>query len=129
MHDSPMRWTGGANIPAPIGRLRAARLNATWPLAELTVDEGRVRLRIRLVGALWRRFGTGPLDWSAAEVAEVFPCRGRFGTGGVGIRTVAAGTSYFWTGEGAGVLEDCRRAGFTVTHQVRPADYSAPPAA
>ncbi|GAA2123331.1 hypothetical protein GCM10009759_74350 [Kitasatospora saccharophila] len=113
-----MQKTGGANFP--VGGLGGgARLNATWPFGVLVVEAGRVRLRIRLFGVFGRVFGARPLEGTPAEVVEVFPCRGRLGTSGVGLRTAGGERYYFWTGAGTEVLDACRREGFAVSAEVQ----------
>ncbi|MFI8458157.1 hypothetical protein [Kitasatospora sp. NPDC085464] len=114
-----MRMTGGANFPAVAGRFDGGRLNATWPFGVLTVGSGRVHLRARLIGAVWRMSGAEPLDGTPEEIAEVFPCRGRLGTAGVGLRTVQGHRYYFWTGAVATVIDTCRHQGFTVSSEVQ----------
>ncbi|TKA00385.1 hypothetical protein [Actinacidiphila oryziradicis] len=109
-----MRLIGGANVPAVLGPFKAGRLNATWPFGELTVEAGRIRLRVRLFGALV----AGPTQWSAQEIAEVFPCRGLFGTSGVGFR-VDGRNFYFWTRESPRVLDACEGDGFVVSREVQ----------
>ncbi|WP_405947323.1 hypothetical protein OG588_12380 [Streptomyces prunicolor] len=112
-----MQITGGANFPA--ARFGGGRLNATWPFGVLTVDPGRLRLRIRLFGAVWQLSGAQPLAGTPEDIVEVFPCRGRLGTPGVGLRTVQGHRYFFWTSATATVLDACRREGFTVSTEVQ----------
>jgi hypothetical protein len=94
------------------------RLNATWPLAVLTVGSGRVHLRVR--PAL---FAAKPYDSSAGDLKEVFPCRGTFGSSGVGFRSYDGRLFYFWTGRRDAVLDACRSAGLPVSSEVRRATW------
>lgn len=83
------RVVGGANMPT-----KYLRMNATWPLAVLTIADGRVSIRLR--GPLQRTGGV-PLDATPAEIAEVFPTRGMWRTSGVGFTDRAGWEWYFWT--------------------------------
>ncbi|MFK0173785.1 hypothetical protein ACIQU5_33905 [Streptomyces sp. NPDC090306] len=112
-----MQVTGGANLP--VVRFGEGRLNATWPFGVLTVEHRRVRLRIRFFGAVPRLSGAQPLDGTPEDIVEIFPCRGRLGTSGVGLRTDQGRRYFFWTGAAARVLDACRREGFTVTTDVQ----------
>ncbi|MFJ5926130.1 hypothetical protein ACIQF6_26325 [Kitasatospora sp. NPDC092948] len=62
-------------------------------------------------------------DGTPEEIVEVVPCLGRFGTRGVGLRTVDGRHHYLWTGATAKVLDACRSEGFTVTTDVQNCDY------
>jgi hypothetical protein len=78
----PSTWTG--------------RVNATLPFGVLTIDGGRLVLRIRLLRPLATLFGVTPLECSAEDIADVFPGRGALSPG-VGFRTKDGRRFYFWT--------------------------------
>lgn len=89
--DASFRIVGGANMPTMY-----LRINATWPLAVLTITDSRVSIRLR--GPLQRTGGV-PLDGTPAEIAGVFPIRGTLSRGvkGVGFTDRAGREWYFWT--------------------------------
>jgi hypothetical protein len=110
---SPTRWVGGANL-----QTAHRRLNATMPLAVLTLAPGSLRLSLRpkLFNQLWR---IGPLVLSPTDDVEVFPVKTRGWTRGVGIRVHDAEVSYFWTDEREAVLQALASAGFRVSWDER----------
>ncbi|MEV7321939.1 hypothetical protein [Streptomyces sp. NPDC093970] len=113
-----MQMTGGANFPTTL--FGEGRLNATWPFGVLIVGPGQqLRLRMRLFAPMWQLTGARPLEGTPEDIVEIFPCRGRLGTQGVGFRTVQGHRYFFWTHATATVLDACRREGFTVSAEVQ----------
>ena len=82
-------FIGGMNVPAR----GLGRVNATFPLAELSIEDEWLTLRPRLFAA-WL---TGPFRVPLREISRAFPVRGRLGSPGVGVRTTDGLTAYFWT--------------------------------
>jgi hypothetical protein len=82
------RFVGGLNVPTKLGRL-----NATWPLATLTIDEHLVTLEPSVLRHLIRaRVSVAP---TAIKVA--YKLKGRMMTPGVGLDLTDGRTLYFWT--------------------------------
>lgn len=82
------RFVGGMNVPSTLGRL-----NATVPLAVLTIADGRLRLHPRpFPFPMFTDFEV-PLR----EIAAAFPLRGTLMTSGVGIELSDGLLAYFWT--------------------------------
>ena len=102
-----VRFVGGANLPT-----RYLRMNATWPLAVLAVNDGRLSLRLR--GPLQRAGGV-PLDAAPADIARVFPTR-RMWTKGVGFTDRTGREWYFWTRQVQRVLTVLDEHGYAVTN-------------
>ena len=96
----------------PFGLMRSY---ATWPLAVLEVQPGRVRLRCRLLNLM----GGDDLDASPDEVAEVAPARGRFGTSGIAFRLPDGRRFFFWTGQAESALMALQAEGFPVGTEQR----------
>ena len=84
-----MSFVGGMNVPAR----GWGRMNATVPLAELTIDEESLTFRPRL----FARLMTGPFHVPLAAIKAAYPVRGMLGSSGVGVSTVEGQTAYFWT--------------------------------
>lgn len=101
-----VRIVGGVNMPTMY-----LRMNATWPLAVLTITGSRVS--IRLPGPLQRTGGV-PLDASPAEIAEVFPTRSMWSRG-VGFTDRAGRQRYFWTRRVQPILTMLDERGYPVT--------------
>jgi hypothetical protein len=82
-------FVGGMNVPSTLG----GRLNATVPLALLTVGEKSLRIAPRLFGrAMFSDFEVR-LD----EITAAFRLRGTFMTSGVGFELSDGQVGYFWT--------------------------------
>jgi hypothetical protein len=82
------RFVGGMNVPTNLGRV-----NATWPLAVLTVDDQLVTLRVSMLGRLSPvRVSVAP---SAIKVAYLM--RVHVLTPGVGLDLTDGRVLYFWT--------------------------------
>ncbi|MGY5014539.1 hypothetical protein ACWCY6_41845 [Streptomyces sp. 900105755] len=103
---------------------RAGRINATRPFGVLTINDGRLVLRARVLRPFATLFGVTPLECSAQDIADVFPCRGIFGTPGVGFRTEDGRRFYFWTGQIQAVLDVCRQQGFSVSTEEQRVTYA-----
>jgi hypothetical protein len=88
---SPLRWSGGANVPTRGGW----RVNASTPLAELAVTGGLVVLRLRSPLATLCRAET--LSARAADLRTVFPIRSKGRFRGVGFRRLDGREYYFKT--------------------------------
>jgi hypothetical protein len=90
-----IRFVGGMNVPAVVGRA-----NASVPLAVLTVEEGRLYLRPRAFGA-WMI-----TDFSVAlgDITAAFPLRPGLLRFGVGFEMTDREVAYFWTWRGDEVL-------------------------
>lgn len=88
-----MTWSGGGAVATDLGRM-----NATWPLAVLTVRECTITLRFRpkLIG---RMFGANPSVWRDGEIIAVYPVRGRLVrlNRGLAIESTTMPLAYFWT--------------------------------
>jgi hypothetical protein len=86
-------WTGGGNMATEMGRM-----NATWPLAVLTVHEDALTIRFR-PKLIARCFGVGPCVWHVGEVIVVYPVIGRLIglTRGLAIESHTMPRVYFWT--------------------------------
>jgi hypothetical protein len=104
--DGSLRIVGGANMPTTY-----LRMNATWPLAVLTITNSRVSIRLR--GPL-QRIGGVPLDGTSAEIARVFPTRSMWSRG-VGFTDRAGREWYFWTRRVQQVLAILDERGYRVT--------------
>lgn len=101
-----LRVRGGANSPTAY-----LRVNATWPLAVLELQGDRVSLRLSVPFT-----GAQPLYARPADLLGVFPVQNRWpGTRGVGLRTFDGREWYFWTFQGAEVLDRLRQQGFPVS--------------
>lgn len=103
-------WTGGANLATDLGRV-----NATWPLAKLTVSEHLLAIHIRpkllagLLGATWS-------SWPPDQLLTLYPVRGKwfsFNTG-IAIEGSSSPLAYFWTRRPADVLTVLARHGLPV---------------
>ena len=101
-----LRVVGGANVPTAY-----LRVNATWPLAVLEVQGDRVALRVRVPFT-----GAQVLYAGRADLLTVFPVQNRWpGTRGVGFRTFDGREWYFWTFQGAAILDHLQGQGFPVS--------------
>jgi hypothetical protein len=82
-------FVGGMNVPLSGG---FGRLSASFPLAELVIDDGWVTLQPRwFVAAL-----IGPFRVPVRGIVAAYPLRKRLGGGGVGLTTSDDQTAYFW---------------------------------
>jgi hypothetical protein len=106
------RFIGGMNVPS-----RAGRINASRPLAELTVGGDAMTLRPRWFARWILRDVVIPLD----QVTAVFPLRGHWMTGGVGVAMSGGQVAYFWTSQSDEVLAALHTAGVTDDPFPRPA--------
>ena len=80
---------GGMNVPSTLG----GRLNATVPLALLTIGENTLQIRPRLFGrAMFSDFEVR-LD----QITAAFRLKGTFMTSGVGFELSDGQVGYFWT--------------------------------
>jgi len=86
-------WTGSGNVAAASG----LRMNATWPLAVLAVQENALTLRFR--PRLIASFGFKGCQWHVGEMSAVFPVRGRLArfNRGLAIESTTMPLAYFWT--------------------------------
>jgi hypothetical protein len=98
----PRNFVGGMNVVSKFGRL-----NATWPVARLILDDVRACLVAR-----------GPLRWAVkdrsapyGEIEAVQEIRGPFGSSGVRMRTRTGGTWCFWTTRPQLVIGEIRAHG------------------
>jgi hypothetical protein len=109
---SPTRWVGGASLRAP-----HRRLNASMPLAVLTLAPGSLQLSLqpRFLNRLLR---INPLVLSRTDV-EAFPVTTRGWSRGVGILAHDAEVTYFWTFQREAVLRALATAGFRVSWDER----------
>lgn len=91
--NKPSAWTGGGNVATGMGRM-----NATWPLAVLTVHEDALTIRFR-PKLIARCFGMGPYVWHVGEVIVVYPVIGRFLglSRGLAVESRTTPLVYFWT--------------------------------
>jgi hypothetical protein len=82
------RFIGGMNVPTNLGRL-----NATWPLAVLNIDDELVTLRVSMLGRL------SPVRVSVApsDIKVAYRMRGQLLTPGVGLDLTDGRVLYFWT--------------------------------
>lgn len=105
-------WVGGANLPT-----RYMRMNAPWPLARLTIDQGligiqiRPRLAARLTHADELSAAPDAVECVYAAVGKLFR--------GIGVRTTSGRDYYFRTYAGAEVLAAAHQAGFPVSGESR----------
>lgn len=106
------RFIGGMNVPSRVGRVNASR-----PLAELTVGDDAMTLRPRWFARWVLRDVVIPLD----QVTAVFPLRGRWMTRGIGVAMSWGQVAYFWTTQSDEVLAALHTAGVTVDPVPRPA--------
>ena len=82
-------FVGGMNVPSTLG----GRLNATVPLALLTIGESTLRIRPRLFGrAMFSDF-----EARFDQITAAFRLRGTFMTSGVGFELSDGQVGYFWT--------------------------------
>jgi len=111
--DGTARWVGGANLPTT-----HARIDATWPLAELLIGDGHVRVRLR---RLLRWVGGVTLDAGTADIASFFPTRINL-VSRVAIRHIDGREWYFWAGPrgNRAIRETLRDAGFPIDVDFRP---------
>lgn len=105
-------WSGGANLPT-----RNMRVNATRPLACLSISSDiiEIRLRLRLLARLIR---ADELSAKPDTVECVYRAVGRLFRG-VGVRTTAGCDYYFRTRASEEILASARAAGFHVIEEPR----------
>ena len=117
-----LRWTGAADVPTALGRI-----NATNPLAVLTVAGSTLSLRIRPERLVRHTAAVEPMVLTPAEVEAVFPARARFRWPAIGIQPRSGPPSYFltargrlrwyfgpWSADRGAILTAIERAGFPV---------------
>jgi hypothetical protein len=83
------RFVGGASLPSK----RWSRINATVPLAVLTVNDAGLALRLR--GRLGRSLET-QLVVGFTEIASAYPLRGRIYGAGLGLDLVGGNFAFFY---------------------------------
>jgi hypothetical protein len=111
---SGVRFVGGMNVPGALGRV-----NASMPLAELTVRDGELALRPRWFGAwFFTRFAV-----PVSEIEQAFPLRGRVLTPGVGLSLTDGEEAYFWTFDGDRVLAALAGVGVPMGPEPRRASH------
>ena len=95
-----LTWIGGANVATRFGRL-----NATWPLAVLSISGPTLTLRLR-PRVIRMLPGGEPSAWNAADLLVTYPVRGRVlrVNRGVAIESNTAPLAYFWTQQPESVL-------------------------
>lgn len=90
----PATFVGGMNVPSRLG----GRLNATIPLARLTISADSLRMHQRFfISAMFSDFHVRLRD-----VAAAFRLRGTLMTSGVGFELSNGQLAYFWTLWGMG---------------------------
>ena len=105
-------FIGGMNVPGASGRV-----NASWPLAELTARDGELVLRPRGFAAwLFTDFAV-----PVTRIVRANPLRGRWLTPGVGLSLADGEVAYFWTRRPDEVLTWLARVGVRVDPQPQPA--------
>jgi hypothetical protein len=85
---SQAHFVGGMNVPSSLG----GRLNATIPLARLTIGLEDLRLQPRSFARMFSEFEV-PLN----EITAAFLLNGTFMTSGVGFEISDGQLAYFWT--------------------------------
>jgi hypothetical protein len=104
----PEVFIGGMNVPMRGG---FGRVNATIPLASLSVDQQTLTLAPRWFARVFIR----PLVVPLGEVEVAYRLRGQFMTSGVGFDTHDGRTVYFWTRSAQDeVLRALTRLGVTI---------------
>ena len=94
------------NVPSSLG----GRLNATIPLARLTVGEEKLTMQPRSFARMFTEFEV-PLK----EIAAAFPLTGTFMASGVGFELSDSQLAYFWTlGEKGRILAVLQNRGVRV---------------
>ena len=86
---SQVEFVGGMNVPSSLG----GRLNATVPLALLTVGETTLRIQPRLFG----RVTFSDFEVRLDQITAAFRLRGTLMTSGVGFELSDGQIAYFWT--------------------------------
>lgn len=89
------------------------RMNATWPLAVLTLTDAGLRIELR---ALVRWIGGVSLSATPGDLTRVFPTY-RLWTHGVGFTDRRGRDWYFWTGQDLRILAVLHQRGYPVTNQ------------
>jgi hypothetical protein len=109
------RFIGGASLPSK----RWGRINATMPLASLTLDDAGLLLRLR------GRLGRSAQSQFAVrfdDSASAYPLRGRLLAPGVGLDLLDGRFAYFYSWRhGSQVLRALGGRGVTVDHEPRSA--------
>lgn len=82
------RFVGGLNVPTKLGRL-----NATWPLAALTIDEHLVTLEPSVLCGVIR----ARVSVATTAIRVAYKLKGRMMTPGAGLDLTDGRTLYFWT--------------------------------
>ena len=101
----PTSFVGGMNVPGALGRI-----NATWPLTQLTVGFAGLTFAPRWFGRLVVR----PYVIGISSIKAAFPVRGPLNSG-VGLELVDGQLAYFWTRSQSGaVLTALRDHGVSV---------------
>jgi hypothetical protein len=106
------RFLGGMNLARPFGR--ANRVNATVPLAIMTIGAGQ--LSIGPIAALSRILPS--VTVARPEVEAVFRSTGLL-TPGVGLKE-PTGVHFFWTFRGRRIVAELEALGYPVTPTRRP---------
>jgi hypothetical protein len=109
------RFIGGASLPSK----RWGRINASMPLASLTLDDSGLLLRLR--GRLGRsaesQFAVRPSD-----IASAYPLRGRIFGSGVGLDLIDGRFAYFYSvRHGSQVLRALASRGVSIDEEPRSA--------
>lgn len=100
-------YVGGMNVPIALGRL-----NATAPLARLTIDEHTL---------VMRTWGTS-FEASLRDIDVAFQLTGGLLTPGVGVTLRTGETAYFWTWgreKKSAILGDLMAAGVRIAPERR----------
>jgi hypothetical protein len=98
-------FIGGMNVPSRLGRVNASR-----PLAELSVGADALILRPRWFAGWVLRDVVIPMD----QVTAAFPLSGRRMARGIGVAMSGGQVAYFWTAQSDEVLAALRAAGVKV---------------
>ena len=100
-------WSGAALVPTALGGI-----NATTPLAELSISDGDVLVRVR-PAVLALMFGYRPTPLAPGDTEVVVPVT-RTLAKGIAIRPIGRPATYFFTREVPQILSELERAGFPV---------------
>ena len=100
-------WTGGANLPT-----RHLRVNASRPLARLSIDAGRIEIRLRPRFAA-KLFRADELSVEPGAVESVYRAVGKLFRG-IGVHTNTGRDYYFSTTAAEDILAVAADAGFVV---------------
>src|SRR5437870_876197 len=84
--DAARQYVGGMNVPFAVGRV-----NATWPLATLTITHDTLRLAPRW----FARMITTDFEVSLGHIRSAFPTRSRVFASGIGFELADGEVAYF----------------------------------